>query len=283
MSADRDTTRVIRSWLDEGVTSLPDRVLDAVLDEIPAIPQRRRSWGAQAFPRIGRAARLGLATAAILFVAILGLALFGWGPNIGGPMETPAPRPTPSPMTLSPGGRTLAAGTYVTGDSFPVRATLEVPARWESCGWGSLELGACNRSNAGVTFMIVDNVVADPCDPSQAQLVPPVGPSVDDLVAAISNLRGFEATEPVDITLDGFDGKQFDVTAPAVGFCADEISTWSNRLRTNGVSAGEVNLLRVLDVDGTRLLVAAAYQPSTTSADELAEIRRVFNSMHVAP
>ena len=29
MSSDRDTTRIVRSWLDEGVTALPDRVLDA--------------------------------------------------------------------------------------------------------------------------------------------------------------------------------------------------------------------------------------------------------------
>ena len=35
-----DATRIVRSWLDEGVTQLPDRVLDAVLDEVPATPQR---------------------------------------------------------------------------------------------------------------------------------------------------------------------------------------------------------------------------------------------------
>jgi len=38
MSTDRDTTRIVRSWLDEGVTVLPDRVLDAVLDQVPATP-----------------------------------------------------------------------------------------------------------------------------------------------------------------------------------------------------------------------------------------------------
>jgi hypothetical protein len=44
MSTDRDTTRIVRSWLEEGVTALPDRVLDAVLDQLPATPQRRAAW-----------------------------------------------------------------------------------------------------------------------------------------------------------------------------------------------------------------------------------------------
>ena len=45
MSTDRDTTRIVRSWLEEGVTELPDRVLDAVLDQLPATPQRRAPGG----------------------------------------------------------------------------------------------------------------------------------------------------------------------------------------------------------------------------------------------
>ena len=43
MSTDRDVTRIVRSWLDDGATRLPDRVLDQVLDALPATPQRR-AW-----------------------------------------------------------------------------------------------------------------------------------------------------------------------------------------------------------------------------------------------
>ena len=49
MSTDRDTTRIVRSWLEEGATALPDRVLDAVLDQVPATPQRRPLWPAWRF------------------------------------------------------------------------------------------------------------------------------------------------------------------------------------------------------------------------------------------
>ena len=50
MSTDRDVTRIVRSWLEEGATALPDRVLDAVLDQVPSTSQRRPRW-----PEIGRA------------------------------------------------------------------------------------------------------------------------------------------------------------------------------------------------------------------------------------
>ena len=68
MKPDRDATRIVRSWLENGVTQLPDRVLDDVLLEIPAIPQRRRSPGGATLPQLNRAAQVGLAAAAVLVV-----------------------------------------------------------------------------------------------------------------------------------------------------------------------------------------------------------------------
>jgi hypothetical protein len=41
MSSDRELTHIVRSWLDEGVTVLPDRVLDDVLAQLPVTSQRR--------------------------------------------------------------------------------------------------------------------------------------------------------------------------------------------------------------------------------------------------
>ena len=38
MSTDRDVTGIVRSWLDEGVTALPDCVLDTVFDQRPRDP-----------------------------------------------------------------------------------------------------------------------------------------------------------------------------------------------------------------------------------------------------
>ena len=88
-TTDRDTTRIVRSWLDEGATRLPDRVLDAVLDQVPATPQRRAGWLARRFLPMNTYARLGLIAAAILAVAIVGIGLLGR--NDVGPSPSVAP------------------------------------------------------------------------------------------------------------------------------------------------------------------------------------------------
>jgi hypothetical protein len=102
MSTDRETTRIVRSWLEEGVTRLPDRVLDAVLDQVPTTPQRRSGWSAWRFHRMNSYAKLAAAAAAVLLVAFVGYRLLPGNGGVGGP-PTIAPSPTPS---------VLAKGTF---------------------------------------------------------------------------------------------------------------------------------------------------------------------------
>ena len=99
MSTDRDVTRIVRSWLDEGVTALPDRVLDAVLDQLPATPQRRAGWLARRFPTLSTYARYGLVAAAIVLAAVIGIGIYG--NSVGGPGPSQTPSPTPSPSATS--------------------------------------------------------------------------------------------------------------------------------------------------------------------------------------
>ena len=94
MSTDREVERIVRSWMDEGVTALPDRVLDLVLDQIPATPQRRASWLARRFPALPTYARFGVAVAAVLLAAAVGIGIYS--NSVGGPGPTPSQSPTPS-------------------------------------------------------------------------------------------------------------------------------------------------------------------------------------------
>ena len=115
MSTDRDVERIVRSWMGEGVTALPDRVLDLVLDQIPATPQRRAGWLARRFPIMNSYARLGLVAAAALAAAIVGIGILGRSPNVGPPVSTPSfsasfsASPTPAANPL--------AGAWVAPDA----------------------------------------------------------------------------------------------------------------------------------------------------------------------
>lgn len=70
MSSDRDVTRIVRSWLDAGMNVLPDRVLDAVLDQLPATPQRRAGWLARRFPIMNSNMFRVAALAAVILIAV---------------------------------------------------------------------------------------------------------------------------------------------------------------------------------------------------------------------
>lgn len=202
--------------------------------------------------------------------------------TVAPPSSTPAPAASPLPLEVTP----LGPGTYSL-QSFPVALSFEVPAEWVACSASTVEQSVCYKpsdtaSAIGVAFLIVDNVVADPCSPGEEPLDPPVGPSVDDLVTAISGLEGFEATAPLEISVDGFAGKEFTVTAPADATC--ELKTWATANRTNGVGAGEVNVLRILDVAGTRILISGAYHPQDPApAEHLAAIEQVMDSVRLQP
>ena len=105
MSSDRDTTRIVRSWLEEGATALPDRVLDAVLDQVPATSQRRPLWPARRFPEMNNALKLVIAAAAVLVVVIVGISLLPRSGGVGGsgpgPTSNPTQTATPTPVSYT--------------------------------------------------------------------------------------------------------------------------------------------------------------------------------------
>ena len=188
------------------------------------------------------------------------------------------------------GGFDLPALSYSL-PQFPVGITFEIPpfeapARWFACSAAAVEQAVCYASTGdpeesivALTFQIVENVVTDPCqDQETAELLdPPVGPSVDDLVAAVSNLEGYEATAPVDISVSGFEGKEFTLTAPATEGCG---ATWATADRVTGMGAGEINLVRILDVDGERIVITSAYGPETAD-EELGALQSVMDSVAI--
>ena len=110
MSTDRDTTRIVRSWLKTDDYESADRVLDAVLDQLDTTPQRRATWWtAWMSPFMNTTTmRFGIGAAALLALIFLGLQLLP-GSNVGGPIVSDEPSPSPTASAtrgrLEPGCR----------------------------------------------------------------------------------------------------------------------------------------------------------------------------------
>lgn len=236
---------------------------------------------------------------ATLLTAIA-LVVTACGAEVGSSSPPPAtetassPSAAVSPRELPIGeGRDLSAGSYSLSE-FPVGITFEIPpfeppAEWIACSPSAVEQAVCHLSTpdedippAAVTFQIIDNVVADPCSGQEAAefLDPPVGPSVDDLVTAISSLQGYEATAPVDITVSGFQGIEFTLTAPETEGCG---ATWATAQRTTGMGPGEINVLRIVDVEGVRVVISGAYHPEITPDADVAAVEHVMDSVQIEP
>jgi hypothetical protein len=279
--------RIADFYASEAPPRAPGRVLDLAIEAVERTPQRRSflglSWRVR---RLNLYARLVVAALVVIAVGGLVVAITRPGsapgtvgsPTPPSPAISPSPSPTPGALTESSGP--LEAGTYKLGPEFPVPITFEVPDGWDPCSTGPVEQGVCIASaplGPGVSFSIVENVVADPC--GSALMDPPVGPSVDDLVTAITQLPSFQATVPVDVSVDGHEGKQFDLTATGAPGCA--LQTWATSDRTNGVASGEVNVIQVIDVGGVRVLIAGAYHPSLGPADMRTQIEGVLDSLSI--
>ena len=147
-----------------------------------------------------------------------------------------------------------------------------MPAGWENSGWGVIK----GDPIFGFVTAEVVNIYADPC---QWERVAPFGPTVDDLVAAWANVPGFDATATRDVTVDGYAGKQIEFTVPVYteDECIQEVyGIWkearSSNAGPNYIAQGPNahHQVWILDVDGTRLVIAASYFPDTSPQDRAA-------------
>lgn len=190
--------------------------------------------------------------------------------------------PNPGPTTLGVGSEALAAGTYVldldaggSGDERIPNMTITVPDGWGNLDGWVVHSGEGTDHFVGITFWDVDEVYAHPCRWSSRTIQP--GPTVADLAKALTERPLRDATEPVDIVVDGYRGIQLEWSVPAnIDFSTcdgNDFRSWTGAAGSWGGSVryhqgpGQVNRLWILDIDGERLVVDAMYMPSTDATD----------------
>jgi hypothetical protein len=287
MSTDRDITSVVRSWLDEGVTVLPDRVLDAVLDQVPTTPQRRAWWPAWRFRSMSNSMKIAVAAAAVVLLAIIGIGVLlpknnGIGPSVATP--TPSPKGLPSTGRLEPGRYYVPA---VEGGWTPVAFTFSVPA-----GWATNTDGFFNKQRGEpgeVAFSAwgdITHVYGNGCR-TEGTLIE-IGPTVDELADALASQEDRETSGPTDITMAGYPAKRVELSVPAAwdnpacenlrnwpGAGGDENSGWFSR-------PGQTDVVYIVEVDGKRVVINTWHFPGTPEAD-ITELEGIIASIRFEP
>ncbi len=240
------------------------------------------------------------AMAAAAVVAVIGVAAIAINSRNSDDDVEPAPAAEPTvaattiaPTTVAP-TPTVAPPTKTV--SFPVPSandipvTFTVPDDWVVDGPAAY---VDNSGGHGVVFDGIANIYADGCQ--WVLLDPPVGPTVDDLVAAWANLPGFAATAAVDVTVDGYAGKPLELTVPDydLGGCKVKVgigpvyALYDFSGMSNEDAPGYFAWFRdphfqiwVLDVDGTRLVITANKVP-TISPQNRAALEELLASIQI--
>jgi hypothetical protein len=273
MSTDRDVTRTVRSWLEEGVTALPDRVLDNVLDHLSTTPQRRSWWPAQRAQRMTSALKILVAAAAVVAVVVAGVYLVPRQGGFGGP-GTPSSSPEPSPSYQVV--RITVAGTELNGA--PLKLTAQIPEGW-STGVGGPTGPYAVHGAGGVFASIVDNTFSDPC--LHIERSPKVGRTVAEAAAALGAIPNTTSTPPAQTTLAGHPATYLELTIPASLPCApDQFYLWQDSPNNDwwATALNEVIGVWLVDIGGQRVAIAARSYPGT--GDEAkAELQGILDSI----
>jgi hypothetical protein len=285
MSTDRDTTRIVRSWLRTDEHESADRVLGAVLDRLDTTPQRRATgWPARRFPEMNNTAKLALAAAAAVVVAaFLGIRFLLPGDvGIGSPGPTPTPTPTPAALP-SPGS--LDPGSYYVDepDWAPAPYTFTVSEGWSVDTDGFVEKDAGGPGEVRFTTWIVSHVFSDACNDSADNLVD-VGTTVDELASALVAQENRDASQSTAI-LGGYPATRIELSFPAdldPATCngrawPDPGPDLSGGMR---IRDGQTQVVYIADVDGARFVVVASHMPDS-SEEDLAELQGVFDSIRI--
>jgi len=114
-----------------------------------------------------------------------------------------------------------------------------------------------------------------------------VGPTVQDLVAAIGKNTFYTSTDPTPVKVDGYAGEEIEIQLPDKAFTGCDVEPGD----TTGhaypfpipvYAQGPANIwhLFVLDADGTRIVAAILSYPETSKA-QLDTARTVIESMDI--
>ena len=150
----------------------------------------------------------------------------------------------------------------------------------------------------GIGLMTITNPVAvfsDACHPTDG-FYPGSVATVDGFVTALREQQGgwVDVTAPSDISVDGYLGKAFQRTAPAVmagcttrdggsRFSGDAVlPSWESSDGINmGYAPGQIETLWVLDIDGTVVVISTELWPGPSATAHADFADTVLDSIRI--
>lgn len=292
MNVERDQVRIVRAWLEEGVTTLPQRVLDEVLADLSDTRQRRSFLAAWRTEPMNALLRVGLAAAVLVGAAALASNFIVPRDTTPGGLSTATPSAIHSPIP--------SAGNYRAQNEALTEHALvfTIPDGWHDLGgWG------VEKNQSFLTVWTVQRIYRNPCRWRSSEFED-LKPSMtaSQIATAIANAwvgtslagrdrrRLPEVSGPNHVTLAGYDAYYLELTLPStlsVGDCDRGTGGGEYRLwdRAPGdprsiSDATERNRIWVVAGPDGNFLVDAGYIANIPSGEAL-EFTSIIDSIRI--
>lgn len=286
-ASDQDVNRAIRSWLHEDRHEDASRIAGTVLDQVEATPRRRAQWWpARRTPTMNKTLGFGLVAAAMVALVLAGSRILGMPGGLGGPGIEPSPTPAPTNLPdsgpLEPGAYRINPGPFT-----PVELVLTIPAGWVADDFAVVAKNAGQSTEVGLAPDLVTHVYGDACTSGGAPTQ--IGPTADDLVAALEAQRNIDVVGVSDVPFGGNPAQRVDLAYPPdldpstcrngepLRIWADEDETLFFELGPGGTAS-----VYVSDVAGTRVVVTTVAGPDAGPAD-IAQRDSIIGTIRVGP
>lgn len=193
-----------------------------------------------------------------------------------------------SPRRLVEGADTaLAPGTYQLGfhleaaDDVVPDALVTVPSGYvEQATWYVVS----HDRHEFLGLWTAGKADRDACRHGEQDAYDP-GPSVHDLARALVATRSVRASEPEPVTLAGYRGQYVELASPRhMSRCRDpKAGLWTSGDGGRGIyGPGQVDLVWILDADGQRIVVDAAYSDIDSTPSDIDKLTSMVQSIEFA-
>ena len=204
--------------------------------------------------------------------------------------STPSATHPPAQSSIPAGDAPIEPGTYRVPKSAwsAVDFAVSFPEDWTVEYGHVYATSQGDGTEVGFYAVVVDSIWAEACVGSGSGAMPELGPSVNDLAAALLKQPGPMAKGPIETTLGGYPATRIDLTIPK-GFDLSKCNAKDIGLQIWYSAPADKNFILlddgiasvyILDVNGQRQ-VFLTQRSFAASKEDVRELRAVLDSIRI--